>query len=315
MGPTAVGKTELAMRVTDALAADGVGVDLISVDAVQVYRGLNIGSAKPDVHTLQRYPHALIDVRSPLQTYDAWQFCQDALRLLRHARARRRIPLLVGGSMFYFNALLHGLDALPAADGSLREDLQQRAAEQGWPALHAALSRRDPAAAARINVNDAQRIARALEITLQAGGEESDRCAPSSSAHTLDQDWLPVKFVLHDLQRDALHLRIHRRTRQMLESGLLDEIRALAEQYDLQTLPASMRAVGYRQAWEVRNESLAESGLADIITAATRQLAKRQLTWLRNEAGAIWLDRQWKQCHTLVAMRVKNQIRCPISLN
>jgi len=314
MGPTAVGKTQLAMRVADALAADGVDVDLISVDAVQVYRGLNIGSAKPDAQTLQRYPHALIDVRSPLQSYDAWQFCQDALRLLQQARQLRRIPLLVGGSMFYFNALLHGLDALPAADAPLREALQQRAAEQGWPALHAALSMRDPAAAARINVNDAQRIARALEISLQADRAESDRRASPSTLQNLAQDWLPVKFVLHDLQRDALHLRIQRRTKQMLKSGLLDEVRALAEQFDLQTLPASMRAVGYRQAWEVRNESYIESSLADIITAATRQLAKRQLTWFRNEAGSIWLDREWKQCHTLVAQRVKNQIRCPISL-
>lgn len=312
MGPTAVGKTELAMQVVDTLAADGIACDLISVDAVQVYRGLDIGSAKPDAATLQRYPHALIDIRDPLQSYDAWQFCSDALNLLEQCRQQRRVPVLVGGTMFYFHALLHGLDALPAADAQLRSRLQQRATEQGWPELHSELARQDPSLAARIHVNDAQRIARALEIVGQPDRPASGR--QPNAMPGLDAGWRPIKFVLHDLARAALHARIRRRAESMLAAGLLNEIRALKKHYDLRSLPTSMRAVGYRQAWRAVHEALAESEVVDIIAQATRQLAKRQLTWLRSEAGAIWINRHWNQCHTLVAMRVKSEISYPISL-
>lgn len=311
MGPTAAGKTELAMLVADTLAADGIAVDLISVDAVQVYRGLDIGSAKPGAQTLQRYPHALIDIRSPLQSYDAWQFCQDTHKLLQQARQHGRIPVLVGGTMFYFNALLHGLDALPTGDAALRNSLQRRAAEQGWPALHAELAAHDSEAAAGIHHHDAQRIMRALEICTQSVNPSGMQPA-SAAVHGLSRQWRVVKVIVHDLQRHTLHQRIHARTRHMLESGLLDEVRSLIRQYDLHTLPPSMRAVGYRHAWAVLHEQFAESELVDIISAATRQLAKRQFTWLRNQAGAIWINRDWQQSQTLVVMRVKSEISCPI---
>jgi tRNA dimethylallyltransferase len=311
MGPTAVGKTELAMRVADTLAVEGIGVDLISVDAVQVYRGLNIGSAKPDADTLKRYPHALIDIRSPLETYDAWQFCRDALACMEQSRRQQRIPVLVGGSMFYFAALLHGLDQLPGADPKFRAELEVEADRMGWPALHQRLQKLDPVAAANISTNDSQRITRALEI---AAGDDPQRHSaavrtnPRQATPSLRAGgWVALKFAVHDLDRLALHQRIAERAHVMLEQGLVSEVRLLMQRHDMLEQPASLRSTGYRQAWEILHGRLAESALADIMASATRQLAKRQFTWLRNEGGVIWVNRQWEKCHEWVAMRITNE--------
>ncbi|TXI87978.1 MAG: tRNA (adenosine(37)-N6)-dimethylallyltransferase MiaA, partial [Cupriavidus sp.] len=259
----------------------------ISVDSAQVYRGMDIGSAKPDAATLARVPHHLIDLLDPSEAYSAARFRDDALALIADIRGRGRIPLLVGGTMLYYRALQYGLSDLPAADPEVRARLEQRAADEGWPALHALLAARDPVTAARLHPNDQQRIQRALEIIEISGATPSEFHAQAKS------DGLPgrlVKIGLNPASREELHERIAMRFHQMMEQGFLEEVRRLRARGDLNIELPSIRAVGYRQLWEHLDgrDSLPEAIERGI--AATRQFAKRQITWLRSEAAVQWLD-------------------------
>lgn len=290
MGPTASGKTGLALAL-HAEAEVGrlpfAGADLISVDSAQVFRQMDIGTAKPDAATLSRAPHALIDILDPAESYSAARFREDALRLVAQSRARGRLPILVGGTSLYFRALQYGLSDLPAADPIVRARLEAEAAAQGWPALHSRLAALDPAAGAKIKPNDQQRIQRALEILEVSGRPRSAHWAAPRSAG------LPgtiVKIALMPPERGALHAAIAERFRQMMAAGFLDEVRALKARGDLHPALPSIRAVGYRQLWEhlEGQGSLIEAVERGVI--ATRQYAKRQITWLRSEADTEWID-------------------------
>lgn len=281
MGPTASGKTALAV----ALQAQ-FPVEIISVDSALVYRGMDVGTAKPDAATLARAPHHLIDIREPTETYSAAAFCDDARRLMAEISARGRLPLLVGGTMLYFRALLDGLDDLPRADPLLRQTLEREASARGWPALHAELVQHDPATAARLAPNDAQRIGRALEIVRITG-------RPMSALLDRARATLPyrvLQLALIPSDRAVLHRRIAQRFDQMLADGLLDEVRALRARHALTASMPAMRAVGYRQAWACLEGDIDAATLREQGLAATRQLAKRQLTWLRSWPGAVVLD-------------------------
>lgn len=280
MGPTASGKTDLACEI-----AERSPVVLISVDSALVYRGLDIGSAKPDAATLRRYPHALIDIRDPAEPYSAALFRGDALAAMREASAAGRVPLLVGGTSLYFRALQYGLSPLPEADPELRSKLEARADREGWPSLHAELARKDPAAAARIDPNDSQRIQRALEVMALSGRTLSDQRGRSREAFP----WRVLKLALVP-ERALLHQRIEQRFDAMLAGGFLDEVRTLRRRDDLQPELPAVRAVGYRQAWRHLDGLTDTAGFRDEAVAATRQLAKRQITWLRSTVDARWLQ-------------------------
>jgi tRNA dimethylallyltransferase len=281
MGPTASGKTALAVHLVEDLP-----LEIISVDSALVYRGMDIGTAKPDAETLARAPHHLLNIRDPAEAYSAAAFCDDARRLMAEITARGRVPLLVGGTMLYFRALLHGLDDLPQADPALRKEIEAEAAERGWPSLHAELAQVDPLTAKRLAPNDSQRIGRALEIFRLSGG-------PMSAQLKQKSDELPyrvLQLALLPSDRAVLHQRIAARFDAMLAAGLIEEVKALRRNHELNAELPSMRAVGYRQAWaylegEIDVRQLREQGIA-----ATRQLAKRQLTWLRSWPGALELD-------------------------
>lgn len=283
MGPTASGKTALACRLAERFA-----VDLVSVDSALVYRGMDIGTAKPDAATLARYPHKLIDIRDPADTYSAADFSRDALEVMRAATARQRIPLLVGGTGLYFRVLQQGLSPLPSADAEVRRRLTAEAQEQGWPTLHARLARHDPAAAARIRPRDAQRIQRALEVIELGNGqplsEQQRRFERPRFAFRV------LKLALMPSDRAHLHARIAARLDAMLEAGFLDEVRRLRGRADLAPDLPAMRAVGYRQAWDYLDGRVDAKTFHQRALAATRQLAKRQITWLRGELDARWLD-------------------------
>lgn len=283
MGPTASGKTDLAIAL-----AERFPVELVSVDSALVYRDMNVGTAKPDAATLMRAPHHLIDLIDPTQTYSAGRFKRDALQVMADITARGRIPLLVGGTMMYFRALKGGLDDLPAADPELRAALTQRAASQGWAALHAELAQIDPDTAQRLQPNDAQRIQRALELCLTAGQPMSALLRRASSAEPLPYRLLELALV--PSQRAWLHGRINRRFYTMLGAGLVEELRELRRRYPLDAGMPSMRCVGYRQAWQYLEGEINLGTLDEQGAAATRQLAKRQLTWLRGWRGAHELD-------------------------
>jgi tRNA dimethylallyltransferase len=273
-GPTASGKSALAMRLAERLP-----VEIVSVDSAQVFRGMDIGTAKPGAAERAAVPHHLIDILDPLEAYSAARFAADTVRLVREIGARGRLPLLVGGTMLYLKALVDGLDPLPQADAALRAELDARAGTQGWPALHAELSRVDPATAARLAPNDAQRIQRALEVWHLSG-------QPMSALHGRQRAAPPLRLRLVSLEpvsRGWLHRRIAQRFDAMLGGGLLDEVRALRARGDLHAGLPSMRCVGYRQAWQAL-EAGQTGGLREQGIAATRQLAKRQLTWLRGMA-------------------------------
>jgi tRNA dimethylallyltransferase len=272
-GPTASGKSAAAM----ALAAE-LPLEIISVDSAQVYRGMDIGTAKPSAAERALVPHHLIDILEPTQAYSAARFVADAHRLIIEIRARGHLPLLVGGTMLYFKALAEGLSAMPAADAAVRAEIDAEAALRGWPALHAELSRVDPTTAARLAPADAQRIQRALEVWRLSGRTLSDwHAQPSPESATAA---LPM-VSLEPTQRSWLHARIAERFDHMLAAGLVTETRALRARGDLSALMPAMRCVGYRQAWAAL-ESGSEQALRDSGIAATRQLAKRQLTWLRS---------------------------------
>jgi tRNA dimethylallyltransferase len=274
-GPTASGKSALALQLADALHGE---VEFISVDSAQVYRGMDIGTAKPDAAERARVPHHLIDLIEPEQAYSAAMFVRDANAAAETIRARGRLPLLVGGTMLYFKALRDGLDAMPAADLALREKLDTRAAAEGWPALHAELAKVDPATAARLAPHDAQRIQRALEVWLATGQPLSAFHAQSATTSDIAR-WPMVS--LQPGSRAWLHERIAQRFEAMLAAGLVDEVRHLRQRPALRPEMPSMRCVGYRQAWAALDAGTLD-GLREAGIAATRQLAKRQITWLRS---------------------------------
>jgi len=281
MGPTASGKTELAVRLAETLPCD-----IISVDSAQVYRGMDIGTAKPDAALLRRVPHRLIDFLDPAERYSAAQFRADALREMAAITGAGRIPLLVGGTGLYFRALFRGLSTLPAADAAVRAELETAAAARGWPALHAELAAVDPATAARLHPHDAQRIQRALEVYRLTGRPLSAQQTGGGAA--LPYRWL--KVALAPAERAELHRRIGARFEAMLAAGLLDEVRRLYARGDLTPAHPAMRAVGYRQLWQHLAGELDLATASQRAVAATRQYAKRQLTWLRAETGVWWLD-------------------------
>jgi tRNA dimethylallyltransferase len=274
-GPTASGKSALALQLADALHGE---VEFISVDSAQVYRGMDIGTAKPDAAERARVPHHLIDLIEPEQAYSAAMFVRDATTAAEAIRARGRLPLLVGGTMLYFKALRDGLDAMPAADPALREQLDTHAAAEGWPALHAELAKVDPATAARLAPNDAQRIQRALEVWLATGQPLSAFHARATAAGDAAR-WPMVS--LEPQSRAWLHERIAMRFEAMLDAGFVDEVRHLRQRPGLRPDMPSMRCVGYRQAWAALDAGTL-AGLRESGIAATRQLAKRQITWLRS---------------------------------
>jgi len=277
-GPTASGKTAVALTFARAMAHERP-VEIISVDSALVYRGMDIGTAKPSPAERSEVRHHLIDILDPSQAYSAARFVADAQRLIREIGQRGHLPLLVGGTMLYFKALREGLDAMPEADAGLRQRIDAEAAARGWPALHAELARVDPATAARLAPADAQRIQRALEVwrltgrPLSAWHQAGPRGAAPAGA-------LPV-VSLEPSSRAWLHERIGQRFDTMLAAGLVDEVRALRARADLHAGLPAMRCVGYRQAWQAL-ESGRHEGLRESAVAATRQLAKRQLTWLRS---------------------------------
>ena len=274
MGPTASGKSALAL----ALAAR-FPIEIVSVDSAQIYRGMDIGTAKPDAATRTRVPHHLIDIVDPTGAYSAARFRTDALAAIGAIRARSRIPLLVGGTMLYFKALRDGLSVLPSADPAIRARLDSRAAARGWPALHAELARIDPPTAARLEPTDAQRIQRALEVFEATGTPMSQLLGTRSHAPDLGE-LLSVALVPSD--RARLHAAIAERFDAMLADGLVAELEGLRARFELHPELPSMRCVGYRQAWEFIDGEIDAAALRAKGIAATRQLAKRQFTWLRS---------------------------------
>ena len=282
MGPTGAGKTDLAVGL-----AERFPLEIVSVDAAMVFRSMDIGTAKPSREVLARAPHHLIDLIDPLESYSAARFLADADAAAKAIRARGHTPLFVGGTMLYFRALQSGLARLPAADPAIRQRIEERAGVAGWPALHAELARLDPAAAARIRPNDRQRIQRALEVIERTGRPLSAQLAENLRGATRSEY---LRLVLAPADREALGVRIAERFGAMLREGLLDEMRALRARGDLHAELPAMRLIGYRQLW---NHLEGGASLADAVekaVIATRQLARRQLTWLRAEPGAEWFD-------------------------
>lgn len=282
MGPTASGKTDIAVRLADAFS-----IDLISVDSALVYRGMDIGTAKPDVEMLRRYPHRLIDIRDPEENYSAGDFVRDAVAEIDAIHAAGRVPLLVGGTMMYFRSLITGIASLPGADASIRSGIDNEAAKQGWPEMHRQLAEVDSPAAARINANDSQRIQRALEVYRLSGRRISDwqeNTAPLRSAYEF------IKFALIPEPRAVLHARIAARLQLMLDTGFVAEVAALMGRHGLTAEHASMRSVGYRQYWSHLRGEIGPDEAETKALAATRQLAKRQLTWLRSEKNLVTIN-------------------------
>jgi tRNA dimethylallyltransferase len=273
MGPTASGKSAIALELASQLP-----IEIVSVDSAQVYRGMDIGTAKPDLATRARVPHHLVDIIDPDASYSAARFRADALRLIDDIRARGRIPLMAGGTMLYFKALREGLSQLPGADPDVRARIDVRAAREGWPALHRELKKVDPATAARLKPTDARRIQRALEVHAVAGQPLSALQGTRIGDGAFDA----LAFALVPSDRVALHGQIARRFDAMLAAGLVDELRALRQRYPLTITMPSMRCVGYRQAWSFLEADGDARALRERGIAATRQLAKRQLTWLRS---------------------------------
>lgn len=292
MGPTAAGKTDLALELARLLPCD-----LISVDSALVYRGMDIGTAKPERAILDEFPHALIDIRDPAESYSAAEFRADALAAMAHSAEQGRIPLLVGGTMLYYKALLQGLADMPSADPVVRAELEVRAAAEGWEALHRELAEVDPESAARIHPNDPQRLTRALEVYRVSGLSMTEhrrrQAAGNPDAGTSATGQLPytvAQLAIAPAQRQILHERIAQRFRVMLEQGFVEEVEALRSRSDLHAGLPSIRAVGYRQVWEYLDGDLTRDEMVERGIIATRQLAKRQFTWLRGWDDLHWLD-------------------------
>ena len=282
--------------------ADVLPVDIISVDAAQVYRGMNIGTAKADAKTLAQYPHYLVDICEPEDTYSAADFRRDAIAQIKQSFARNRLPVLVGGTMFYFSALKNGLSGLPAADMEVRTEIQQQADRRGWQALHQDLKTIDPELGGQIRPSDPQRIMRALELFQLSGSKPSELMQRLKATPC---PWPTLHFALFDPDRAALHGRIRQRYRQMLDDGLVDEVESLRQRPGLSAQTPSMRTVGYRQMWNYLDGRCSEEEMVEQAVAATRQLAKRQLTWLRNTAGVIWIDANYQQNVTILRYFLK----------
>lgn len=281
MGPTASGKTGVAVELVRALNAE-----IVSVDSAMVYRGMDIGTAKPDAATLAAAPHRLIDIRDPAQAYSAAEFCRDARVEIKAIHARGRLPLLVGGTSLYFSALEHGLSPLPAADAALRAEIEQQAQELGWAALHAQLAAVDAVSARRIHPNDAQRIQRALEIYRLTGRTPTAIHADTEKPRL---PWPLLKIAVAPRERCTLHERIALRFREMMTANLLAEVEKLYARPDLNDALPAVRAVGYRQLWQVLTGQWTVQQGVERAIIASRQLAKRQLTWLRRERDVQWL--------------------------
>lgn len=283
MGPTASGKTAATIAL-----AQRFPVEIISVDSALVYRGMDIGTAKPDAEILRQAPHHLIDLITPLEQYSAAQFAKDALALMHKATAKGRIPMLVGGTMLYFNALQHGLSALPPANPTIRAQIEAEATAVGWPAMHAQLASIDPSVAAKIHTTDSQRIERALEV-YRISGQSMSLLRAQSEKVSLPFDILKIALMPSD--RSVLHQRIAERFHLMLEQGLIEEVQRLLHRYpQLTEETPSMRCVGYRQVLQHLNHKIDLPTLAEHGVYATRQLAKRQLTWLRGMDDVEVLD-------------------------
>ncbi|MBN3467035.1 tRNA (adenosine(37)-N6)-dimethylallyltransferase MiaA [Pseudomonas savastanoi pv. phaseolicola] len=292
MGPTAAGKTDLAIELSKVLPCE-----LISVDSALVYRGMDIGTAKPSKAQLAEYPHRLIDILDPAQSYSAADFRSDALAAMAEITARGNIPLLVGGTMLYFKALLHGLADMPAADAQVRAQLEADAQAYGWQSLHDQLAVVDPVSAARIHPNDPQRLIRALEVYRVSGmsmtAHREQQTAQSTEAAASGRQQLPytvANLAIAPADRKVLHQRIALRFEQMLDQGFLDEVLALRSRGDLHSGLPSIRAVGYRQVWDHLDGKLTRDEMQERGIIATRQLAKRQFTWLRSWEDLHWLD-------------------------
>ncbi len=301
MGPTGSGKTELAAALVERLP-----LEIVSVDAAMVYRGMDIGTAKPPPELLARAPHRLIDLIDPAESYSAARFLADAGIAMAEIRAQGRIPLLVGGTMLYFRALQSGLAQLPPADPAIRRRLEARAANEGWPALHAELARLDPVTAARISPNDRQRVQRALEVIERSGRALSAQLGEDLRGATSRGD-LPL--VLAPADRAWLSERIAARFDDMLRRGFVDEVRGLHARGDLHPGLPSMRLIGYRQLWQHLEGAATLADAAQEAIAATRQLARRQLTWLRAEPGAEWIDAGDEAACERIVARVAEWLR------
>ncbi len=298
MGATASGKTDTAARIYDQFKCE-----LISVDAAQVYRGMDIGTAKPDKNFLDAYPHHLIDVRNIDERYSAAEFCKDAGVLINDIHQRGNTPLLVGGSMFYFSALENGLSNLPSADSDTRILIENEIREKGLAALHQQLAAIDPDSARRISPSDSQRIQRAIELYRLTNVPPSQLTTHSRrSAHLGRLENPVVKITLFTADRKFLHRKIEQRYLRMLDQGLIDEVKALIHDLEDPASLTAMRTVGYRQVLDYLFDKVSHQQMVDNGIAATRQLAKRQLTWLRNQSNLVWFD----SCHpkTVDAMLV-----------
>ncbi|AZC22265.1 MULTISPECIES: tRNA (adenosine(37)-N6)-dimethylallyltransferase MiaA [Pseudomonas] len=292
MGPTAAGKTDLAIELTKVLPCE-----LISVDSALVYRGMDIGTAKPSKELLAQFPHRLIDILDPADSYSAADFRTDALAAMADITARGKIPLLVGGTMLYYKALLEGLADMPPADPQVRAELEDEAQRLGWQALHDQLAAVDPESAARIHPNDPQRLTRALEVYRVSGltmtAHRQRQLAQSTDAGASGRSQLPytvANLAIAPANRQVLHQRIAQRFTQMLEQGFIDEVVALRSRSDLHAGLPSIRAVGYRQVWDYLDGKLTFAEMQERGIIATRQLAKRQFTWLRSWSDLQWLD-------------------------
>ena len=281
-GATAVGKTQNVLDLSEQL-----NIRIISVDAAQVFRGMDVGTAKLEREICQRYPHYLIDIRDPWQYYSAADFCKDAYIQINKAHAEGNIPVLTGGTMFYFSALLKGLSSLPSADSATRLGIQQRGDQVGADAMHKELCLIDPPLAEKLHVNDRQRVQRALEIyqiTKRQPSIVMQECAP------VPCPWPVLHISLFHPDRKVLHERISRRFDIMLQKGLIAEVENLRADSRILRQSIAMKTVGYRQVWNFLEGDIDHNGLRDTTVAATRQLAKRQLTWLRHTAGVVWMQ-------------------------
>lgn len=304
MGPTASGKSHVALEI-----AGQFPVEIISVDSAQVYRFMNIGTAKPDQETLDSVPHHLIDIINPTENYSAAQFRADAISLMQDISQRGKVPLLSGGTMLYFKTLLEGLSELPSADDTLRATIEQEALSLGWPAMHAKLNVIDPITAMRIKQTDSQRIQRALEVCLITGRPMSELVASPRDSHLPFQI---IQLALIPSDRSQLHQRIASRFESMLDLGLIEEVASIREQFDVTADLPSMRCVGYRQTWHYLEQTISQQELKDMGVAATRQLAKRQLTWVRSiirkyeviEFDCLASDLSTQVCHRLQFLKI-----------
>ncbi len=288
MGPTASGKTDLAISLREKL-----NVEIVSVDSAMVYRGLDIGAAKPSQDELRQAPHRLIDIRDPVEAYSAAEFCKDATVEIREIVESGGIPLLVGGTMMYFKSLLEGLSDLPVADDIVREQINQEAAEHGWPYIHSLLKQVDPDSAANIHPNHSQRLSRALEV-FRITGMPISRLQGNLVGGLFD-DYQWIQLAIAPLDRSVLHERIEKRFLKMLELGMINEVKSLMQRQDLHKDLPAIRSVGYRQVWEYLEGAYSYGEMIEKGVAATRQLAKRQLTWLRSWQNLNWIYTQSKE--------------------